>query len=121
MEIRLGEGIHILHPGDKAAAKRDMLHSFNNPTGETTTFLVELRPGHPGFERALKAGYGLARDGLVLANGVPRNLYHLAVLLEWSEMRLPGVRGMLEPVVWLLARRARRRGIDRSLEERYCR
>jgi len=40
-------------------------------------------------------------------------------LLEMSEMRLPGVYSALEPLLELLARVARRRGVDRELERRY--
>jgi hypothetical protein len=42
---------------------RNTLHCFKNPTGESTTFLVELRPGSSGFEKAMKAAYGLAFNG----------------------------------------------------------
>jgi hypothetical protein len=50
-----------------------------------------------------------------------RRPYYLAVLLDWSDMRLPGIFTILEPLLRLLAKRARRKGIDRELEERYCR
>jgi hypothetical protein len=79
-----------------------------------------LRPGSSGFEKAMKAPYGLASDGRILPDGIPKNLYHLAVLPEWSEARLPGDMGALEPVFGLLARRARKKGIDKKLEAKYC-
>jgi hypothetical protein len=40
-------------------------------------------------------------------------------MLEWSEIRLPGVFTALAPVLALLARVARRLGVDRELERRY--
>jgi len=106
-----------LRPRQKAVVPRNTLHNFRNPTSEPTTFLVELRPGSEGFEKALKAGYGLACDG---RNPV-HHPYYLAVLLGWSDMRLPGVFTIAEPLLRFLAKRARRKGIDRELEERYCR
>lgn len=121
LEVRTGEEWRALLPGQKATAAKNVLHCFRNPTEEPARFLVELRPGHTGFENALRAGYALARDGLVRAGGAPKNLYYLAVLLEWSEIRLPGFFTAVEPLLRLLARRARRKGIDRYLEERYCR
>ena len=121
LEVLVGEETLTLHPGEKAVAKKNTLHRFRNPTDEPTTFLVELRPGHGGFEKALKAGYGLAADGRTLSDGTPKNPYHLGVLLEWSEMRLPGIFTLAEPFFRLLARRARRKGIDKELEARYCR
>ncbi len=63
--------------------------------------------------------YGLAADGLVLKNGVPRNPLHAALLLEMGEVRLPGVYAPLERVLGLLARVARWRGVDGELERRY--
>jgi len=45
----------------------------------------------------------------------------LSVLLEWSEIRLSGIFTAVEPLFRLLARRARRKGIDKDLEKTYCR
>ena len=121
LEVLVDKESHILRPGQKAVAKKNSLHRFRNTTEERAKFLVELRPGHAGFEKALKIAYGLASDGRVFGEGTPRNLYHLALLLEWSEVRLPGVFTIMEPLFRLLAKRARRKGIDRELEETYDR
>ena len=69
--------------------------------------------------KALRVAYGLAADGRVLGNGVPRNPLHLALLLEMGEVRLPGAYAALERALGLLARLARWRGADRELERRY--
>jgi hypothetical protein len=50
----------------------------------------------------------------------PQNPYHMALLLEWSEVRVPRLFTVIEPLMRLLARRARRKGIDGELEARYC-
>lgn len=121
LEVMVGGGTRVLRPRDKAVAPKNTLHNFRNPTREPTTFLVGLRPGSAGFEKALKAGYGLAADGLTRVDGTPRSLYHLAVLLEWSDVRLPGIFTVAEPLFGLLAKRARRKGIDSKLEAKYCR
>ncbi len=121
LEVQLGTASRTLRPGEKAVAYKTVVHSFRNPTDEPATFLVELRPGHAGFEKALKVAYGLAADGLAAANGAPKNPYQLALAFEWGEGRLPGVFAILEPVFRLLAKRARRKGIDKELEARYCR
>lgn len=60
-------------------------------------------------------------DGRVFSNGTPKNLYHLALLFEWSDIGGPGLLGVAEPFFRLLARRARRKGIDKKLEAEYCR
>lgn len=67
-------------------------------------------PGWTGSRRS-----SLARDGS------PRDPYHMALILEWSEGRMPGIFALIEPLFGLLARRDRRKGIDRELEARYVR
>ena len=122
LEVLLGKDKHTLQPGQKAVAPRNTRHRFHNPSDTPTTFLVELRPGKTGFESAIKAGYGLAEDGRGRhTEGFVKNLYQLTVLLEWSEIRLSGVMGLIEPLLRLLAKRARNKGIDRELETQYCR
>ncbi len=121
LEVLVGRETRVLRPGESAVAGRNVLHRFRNPTGTPTRFLVELRPGHAGFEKAIKAGYGLAAAGLTGSDGIPRNIYHLAVLLGWSEIRMPGIFTLAEPLFRLLAGRARRKGLDAELEARYCR
>ena len=118
LQVLVGEETRVLRAGQKAVVPKYTLHRFHNATGETVTFLCEMRPGQPGFEKTLKVGYGLARDGLTRSDGTPKNLYHMALLLEWSEIRVPGFFTVIEPLMRLLARRARRKGIDRELEAR---
>lgn len=105
--------------GDEAVATPGSLHAWSNPGPERSVAQVELRPGSPGFEKGLRVAYGLAADGLVLKNGVPRNPLHAALLLEMGEVRLPGAYAALERILGLLARLARWRGIDREFERRY--
>jgi quercetin dioxygenase-like cupin family protein len=121
LEVLVGKETRTLRAGQRAVAQRNTLHGFRNPTEEPTTFLVGLIPGHTGFEKSVRVVYGLASDGRVFSDGTPKNPYHLAVILEWSEIRIPGVMGILEPLFRLLARRARRKGIDKRLEAEYCR
>jgi mannose-6-phosphate isomerase-like protein (cupin superfamily) len=121
LEVLVGEETRALRAEQKAVVPKNTLHRFHNATGETVKFLCEMRPGQPGFEKTIKVGYGLARDGLTRSDGTPKNLYHMALLLEWSEIRVPGFFTVVEPLMRLLAKRARRKGIDQELEERYCR
>jgi hypothetical protein len=121
LEVTVGGETRTLTAGQKAVAPVNTLHNFHNATDEPTTFLIELRPSSSGFEKALRVAYGLASDGLSNSKGLPKNLYHTALLFEWGEGRLPGLFAVLEPMFGLLAKRARRKGIDRELEARYCR
>lgn len=121
LQVTVNKETHVLFPGQKATAPRNTLHNFHNATEKPTTFLVEFQPGHAGFEKALQVAYGLASDGLSSANGLPKNPYHTALLFEWGEGRMPGIFTVMQPLMQLLAKRARRKGIDKELEARYCR
>lgn len=121
LEVQLNKDTRTLAVGDTAVAHKTVVHRFHNPTDEPTRFLVELRPGVAGFEKGMKVAYGLARDGRTFANGTPKNLHHTALIIEWSEIRVPGPLTIAEPLLRLLAIRARRKGIDRVLEATYCR
>lgn len=121
LQVLVGKETHLLRAGQKVVVPENTLHRFHNATGETVRFLTEMRPGQPGFEKTLKVGYGLAADGLTLSDGTPKNPYHMALLLDWAGLRVPGVFTVVEPLMRLLARRARRKRIDRELEARYVR
>lgn len=105
--------------GEEASAPAGTLHCFRNRSPDRAVFEVELRPGHEGFEKSLRVGYALAADGRTNKKAMPKNPMHAAVLLEWSEMRLPGIYRLFEQPLKLLARVARRRGVDQALERQY--
>lgn len=112
VKLELGEG-------DEATAPPGSLHCFHNTSSDRAIFQIELNPGHEGFEKSLRVGYALAADGRTNKKAIPKNLMHTAVLLEWSETRLPGIYTLLEQPLKLLARVAHRRGVDRALERQY--
>ena len=111
------EGALRLGPGDTETVGAGESHRVANDELEPVAALIDVEPGHVGFERALMASYGLAADGLVSRRGIPLNPYHLATLLDWSETRLDGA---AESAVGELAARARETGLDLALAERYC-
>jgi mannose-6-phosphate isomerase-like protein (cupin superfamily) len=121
LEVQLGRTIQRLTVGESATADMRTLHCFANPTPQPTRFLIELRPGHTGFEQGLQIVYGLASEGKTNAKSVPTNPYHLAVVLELGDTQLPGMLRVLLPVLRLAAARARRKGIEQALIDRYCR
>ena len=109
-----------LQPGEVATAPIGSLHHFANTAVAPVTALIELRPGSLGFERAIQISYGLAQEGLAAKNGAPMNLMQLGLLVELADSQMTGVLRILEPALRALARRARRKGIDRELIARYC-
>lgn len=110
---------HVLGPGESACAPAGSVHRFVNHSVARTAFDVELRPGHEGFERALRVTYALAAEGGVDRKSRPSNPLHAAVLLGWSEMSLPGAQALLEGPLRVLALLARACGVQRRLERRY--
>ena len=120
LSLQLGRVVRRLAPGERATAPAGVLHRFFNETAAPIRFRVELRPGRVGAEHALRIAYGLACDGRVRRSGVPAELSHIAVLFALGESDLPGGFGIARPLLGWLARRARRRGVERELVARYC-
>ena len=120
LSLMIGDERLTLGPGESATVPIGALHAWSNESAERTVAQVELRPGQPGFETSLRVAYGLAADGRVLKNGLPRNPLHTALLLEWGDGRLPGAYAILDRGLRLLARLARAAGVDRRLQQRYA-
>ncbi len=119
LRVTIGDTERTLGPGDAATVPVGALHAWANASDERTVAHVELRPGHSGFEIALRVAYGLAADGRARKNGLPRNPLHTALLFAWGDGRLPGAHAVLEPIFRLLAWVARAAGTDRALIARY--
>ena len=119
LNVQVGDVHRVLGPGEELTVPIGTVHAWSNLSAERTVAHLELCPGQPGFETSLRVVYGLAADGKVLKNGLPRNPLHAALLLEWGETRLPGAYAVLERGLRVLARVARLAGVDRKLVARY--
>lgn len=119
--VQVGKATFTLQPGESAIAPAMSLHRWYNTSPETALVRVELLPGSTGFERTLQITYGLARDGLVNKQGLPKSIVHLSILAEMSDTIVPGFFARILPILRMIARYARRKGIERDLIERYCR
>ena len=109
----------VLQPGDSATAPIGSLHHFANaPTPPSP--LGRAAPRQPGLRARDPDRLRPGEDGLVAKNGVPRNLMHLGLLAEMADSQLTGVLRVIAPALRALARRARRKGVDRELIARYC-
>jgi len=121
VQVQLGKTIHTLNPGESATAEPNVNHLFRNRSGKPCKFRVELRPASPGFEQSLQIGYGLARDGKCKPNGFPKDKLALAWLFDISESNLPGWMSLFEFILRWQAKKARKKGIDKLLTEKYVR
>lgn len=119
VQIKLNKTIHSLQAGQSATAHPNINHFFRNRSGKSCKFKVELRPASRGFEQSLQIGYGLANDGLCKPNGFPKDKLALAWLFDISESNLPGWMSVFEFILRKQARKARQKGIDKLLLEKY--
>ncbi|MCK6617214.1 MAG: cupin domain-containing protein [Cyclobacteriaceae bacterium] len=119
LKVQVGKTVHTLQAGQSATAHPGVNHRFFNSSDKPCKFQVELTPASRGFEQSLQIGYGLARDGEVRSNGIPKNPLALAWLFEISESNLPGWRSIFEFILRWQAKRARATGMDKQLIEKY--
>ncbi|MCD1144930.1 cupin domain-containing protein [Kocuria sp. LUK] len=111
----------VLTDGEETIVPPGAVHGWHSAGERTLRFVLEVRPAHAGFEKWLVALQRMASDGLTHADGRPKKFSHAALILVESDINLPGPGRALMPVLRLLARRARRTGVARQLEERYWR
>lgn len=121
VQVQLNKEINTLKSGQAATAEKNINHLFRNRSGKVCKFKVELRPASRGFEQSLQIGYGLANDGLCRKNGFPKDSLALAWLFDISESNLPGWRSIFEFILRRQAQKARKKGIDKLLVEKYVR
>ena len=108
-----------LQPGESASAAINQLHRFYNPGDEVIRFHVKIEPAKDSFLQGLSIGYGLASDGLTNKKGIPKSIDHLALLLNLTDTRLPGLLSLINPIVRSRARRAQKKGVEKMLLEKY--
>lgn len=120
LSIELEKEVIKVKPGEKATAPIYKLHRFFNEDANCAcTFIVTIRPARR-FEEMLRVAYGLINDGLTNSKGIPKSIWHCALLFDMGESYIPGIPLRLQ--VWLaslLAKEARRRGKHKELEKYY--
>lgn len=115
MEVNRQESRRFLRAGETVHIPAGTPHSFCNSSKEWVSFTTENHPG-VGFERFIRGLYGLAIDGRVNSEGMPNNLFHLAVLLKHSDTLPVGIPSFLfHSLSGLLVGIARLFRMDRSL------
>jgi len=105
MEVGKKGNRRTLQAGESLWVPAKMHHSFCNTSNDWVSFTTENRPAE-GFERFIRGLYGLAIDGKVNSEGMPKNLLQLAVLLKYSDTIPVGIPKLpfsllLETLVWI--------------------
>lgn len=117
LNVSLNGEEKILKVGESAFVPKMVHHRFYNSSDKYVTALVELRPAG-NFEKAIRIGYGLARDGKVTAKAIPKSIWHLALLFQLGESYLPGLPLPIQRGIFgTLASIARLLGKDKELEK----
>ncbi len=121
LSIVVGEEIKILQPGEQASVPIGTKHRFFNASTDTDVeFVAELRPAHEGFEKSLHIIYGLARDGEVGLDGMPKGLVAQCLVADMGDMSLVGwTMSMARPVLKAIAAYGRWTGEEERLLRKY--
>ncbi|SFF40524.1 cupin domain-containing protein [Thermoflexibacter ruber] len=119
VQVQLNNQLYTLSEGDSATANKLVNHLFQNRSGQSCKFMVEIVPANRGFEQALQIAYGLARDGKCGKKGIPKNPFILSWLFVLSESNLRGWRSLFEPMLRFQALIARLFQIDQQLAKKY--
>lgn len=117
--VHLNGQDHTLRPGQSITIPLFARHHFFNRGNEPVTCYVRFSPGYDNFIKGLAIAYGLARDGKTKRNGMPKSLAHLGLLISLTNTRPTGTLSLLFPIFQWLARRAKRRGVEQQLLEKY--
>lgn len=104
MKIGSGKNVQILEKGDFAEIKPGLLHSFSNPHQIPVTFVTEALPAAE-FEKFIRSMFGLANDGKTNAAGMPVNLLHLALALDYADLYFPVIPAWMQKVTRKTLRR----------------
>ncbi|MCC3156195.1 cupin domain-containing protein [Hymenobacter sp. 15J16-1T3B] len=106
LQVQVGRQVRTLRPGDTATVPRGVHHRFFSTSSAPTRFRVTISPGHAGFENMLKIAYGMAADGLTDQRSTPKKFWQMGVAVHLSDTNVPGVLGLLMPLLRRAARRA---------------
>ncbi len=120
LTLLAGKQYKTLKRGESFTFPPKTFHCFKNRSDSNVKFIIAMTPGQPGFERVLKIGYGLAKDGLTNGKGVPHKFSHFALLIVMSAVRVPGIFRLMMPAFRWSANRAIKNGEAARLIHKYC-
>jgi quercetin dioxygenase-like cupin family protein len=111
----------ILKPGESYVVESMAWHCFFNPTDREIRFGVLVEPANEKLEYFLRILYGMAADGLTDRKSRPKSIKHAAILLGMAEGKMAGLSfALMSPILKGIARKARARGEEQKLIDKYC-
>ena len=110
-----GKPVKVVSGGDYEVPK-GVMHKFYNTSQEPTTFLVKIDPAR-SFEKTLRSAYGLMNTGQSTPDGMPKNPWHLFLILGYSDSYLQGVPRLIqEPLIEALSKIAQWKGYHKDFD-----
>lgn len=98
LTVRVEKSQRPLRSAQQALIVPGIKHTFSNKHDEPVTFQVQLTPPSQ-FEQSMRIHYGLMDDGRTNAKGLPKNLFHLALILSLQDTLVAGVPPRLQRMV----------------------
>jgi len=106
--------------GNDTIAQKGLMHKFYNTSSKPVSFFVRIEPAR-SFEKTIRSGYGLMNSGQSTPDGMPKNPWHLFLILGYSDSYLEGVPGFIqEPLIHALSKIAQWKGFDKDFDP-FCR
>lgn len=117
LTVQVGVEKSILREQEQLLVEKEVHHRFSNESDQPVTFFVTLSPGSQ-FEESMRIGYGLIGDGKTNKKGIPKNIFHLAILLKMQDTNLADMPSFVQKVIFgNAASIGKRMGMDKSLEK----
>ena len=120
LTVQIGKEKKKLKMGETASVPSNAVHRFYNTSAKPVVFTCELNPACEDFENVLRIGCGLASDGKAGSNGMPKSIWHMAILMNMAEGSFIGAFSILERFFRLLARSTKAKRIEKELLDSYC-
>ena len=119
LKMQLGKEIKTLKKGDYLLVPVKMNHRYFNDSGQPVKFKAVIQPGNFGSQLLITTLNGLARDGKVNKNGLPKSLLVFGYLSVAAGSNIPGAMSLLQPMLNWLYRKALKKGVDKELLSKY--
>ena len=119
LKMQLGKEIKTLKKGDYLLVPVKTNHRYFNDSGQPVKFKAVIQPGNFGSQLLITTLNGLARDGKVNKNGLPKSLLVFGYLSVAAGSNIPGAMSLLQPMLNWLYRKALKKGVDKELLSKY--
>lgn len=111
----------ILKSGESYKVESLAWHCFYNPTDHEIRFGVHVEPANEKLEYFLRILYGMAADGLTDNQSRPKSIKHAAILFGMAEGKMAGLSfALMSPILKGIAKKARAKGEEQKLINKYC-